>query len=290
VQKSLSISIEDAEVSALLGAGSVCDKARIRAAGAPHASAWLEAPACKTLGLHLTSAEFSTAVKLRVGAPLLAKDSWCLRCDQVLDRSAVHACMCKGGGDAVVRHNSLRDESFFRCVAAGFEAERETPGLLADDPRRRPGDVFLPSWRGGPTALDFAVTCPLQATVRQEAAESQLAAAMSYEATKLADRDTARRCTQHGLRLIPMVVETLGGWGPSAQQMFKAIAKASAERTGAPESIEISCLYQSLGVRLQRANARAILTRTLGCEYNTALANTSNSEAALVLSTAANAT
>ncbi|CAE8605298.1 unnamed protein product [Polarella glacialis] len=97
------------------------------------------------MGLRLTSAEFSTAAKLRIGAPLLTRDTWCPKCNQVLDHGAVHACSCKGGGDAVVRHNSLRGEP-----------NGELRGLLADDPRRRPGDVFLPAWHGGSTALDFA--------------------------------------------------------------------------------------------------------------------------------------
>ncbi|CAE8644055.1 unnamed protein product [Polarella glacialis] len=165
------------------------------------------------MGLRLTSAEFSTASKLRIRAPLLTRDTWCPKCDQVLDRGAVHACSCKGGGDAVVRYSSLRDEVYYRALSAGLEAERETPGLLADDPRRRPGNVFLPAWHGGSAALDFAVTNPLQSAVRQEAAASVLAAAVSYEAVKLADRNTAERCATHGLRLVPIVVEIFLGCG-----------------------------------------------------------------------------
>ncbi|CAE8588809.1 unnamed protein product [Polarella glacialis] len=68
-------------------------------------------------------------------------------------------------------------------------AEREESGLLPSDPLRRPADVFLAAWPGGiQLALDFAVTCPLQADMRADAAARPLAAAMAYEADKLADR------------------------------------------------------------------------------------------------------
>ena len=51
---------------------------------------------------------------------------------------------------------------FVKCLSAGLACEREQPHLLPDDPRRRPGDLYLPAWPGGlPVALDFAVTCPL---------------------------------------------------------------------------------------------------------------------------------
>ncbi len=85
---------------------------------------------------------------------------------------------------------------------------------------------------------------------------------MVHEVEKLANRRTAARCAAHGIRLVPMVVETLGGWGPAAQFIFKAIARATAQKLGVPDSVATARLYQALGVRLQRANARAILLRT----------------------------
>ena len=138
-------------------------------------------------------------------------------------------------------------------------------------------------------ALDFAVTCPLQVAMQRDASSRQLAAAMAYEAEKLEDRNTAQRCAAQGLKLIPMIAETFGGWGPAAQGFFNSLAKASAERSGVDVSRGTCQLYLSMGIKLQRANARAILARTAtattSCDY-TALAATSRSEAALVLSAA----
>ena len=83
------------------------------------------------------------------------------------------------------------------------------------------------------------------------------------------------------------------GWlGACSQLIFKAIARATAQKSGVPDSVATAQLCQALGVRLQRANARAILLRTAaaagGCA-NTTFAITSRSKAALVLTTAANA-
>ena len=116
-----------------------------------------------------------------------------------------------------------------------------------------------------------------------------MAAARSYEAHKLEDRRTAQQCAEAGLTLVPMVAETLGGWGPAAQNFFRNLARTTAERQGIDPSIASNQLYEGLGIRLQRANARAVLSRTsalLSSCDNTAIATT-RSEAALVLSTAA---
>ena len=187
-------------------------------------------------------------------------------------------------GDITVRHNGLRDDCFFRCLGASLECEREVSGLLPSNPRRRPGDLVLRNCPGmGAVALDFAVTCPTQSTWQRDAAQRSLAAAMGYEAHKLADRETAQRCNVAGYRLVPMVAETLGGWGPEAQAFFRVLGKATAEHKGLDPSIATDQLYQGLGIRLQRANARAIMARVAVAPLDpTALAATSRSEAALV--------
>ena len=291
-QSELSSRLEAATLQRLMARAEVVDRARLQAAAAPHAGAWLTAPATSVLGLRLVSAEFTTAAGLRLGVPFLSRETWCPKCDQVLSRRCDHAVRCRGGGDITVRHNSLRDACFHRCLSAGFSAERELSGLLPSDPRRRPADVFVQACPGiGPAALDFAVTCPLQQSMVHDAARRPLAAAMDYEAHKYAGRDTAQRCSSAGFKLVPLVAETLGGWGPAAQGFFRHLAKATANRTGTDVSVATCQLYEHLGITLQRANARAVLSRTStfwsADHDSTTLATTSRSEAALVLAAAA---
>ena len=260
-QHDLSSALEAAAFSSLKTSGSREDKARLEAAAAPHAGAWLQAPATKAVGLHLSTVEFVAAASLRIGARLLAQEKWCPKCDQTLCRRASHAFRCRGGGDITVGHNSLRDETFFRCGAAGITAERETSGLLPSAMRRRPGHIVIRSCPGlGPVALDFAVTCPLQASVVSDAAQRPLAAAMSYEAHKFEDRQTANLCAAEGLKLMPMVAETLGGWGPSVQEVFRTIARATAERQSLDPSIATSQLYRSLGIKTTKIRRRTLIS------------------------------
>ena len=85
-------------------------------------------------------------------------------------------------GHAVTCHNAVRDFIYMKCCVAGLRPEREEPGLLPDDPRRRPGDLFFSVWPGGAAvAKDFAVTSPLQHSERAGASQTQLFAATVYE-------------------------------------------------------------------------------------------------------------
>ena len=211
----------------------------------------------------MTHPEFVTAAKVRLGLELLTADTWCPLCDEILDTRASHAMACMSGGDAVRLHNELRDAVFVKCMAAGIQGHREQAELLPDDPRRRPGDIYIPQWPGGQgIAMDFAVTSPLQLALVQAAAERPLAAARAYEERKFADRQTAQRCLNHGVRLVPMVAESTGGWGPEAQKAFKVIARSISSATGLPHGLAVAQMYESLSVKLMRAVARSTLART----------------------------
>ena len=61
---------------------------------------------------------------------------------------------------------------------------------------------------------------------------------------------------------IPVVAEAHGGgWGQEAHRVWNALAKQKCSITGERESHVASMLLQSLGIILQRENARAILRR-----------------------------
>ena len=169
-----------------------------------------------------------------------------------------------------------------KAVSAGWGVEREEPGILPDDPRRRPGDLVVSSWPGCPAALDFAVTSPLQADAIACASARQLATATEYEAHKLLDRDTADRCQRFGFQLVPVVAESLGGWGPSAHRVFHWLIHSLAGRSGNPTRVEAAHLFEGFAVRLQRFNARAVLRRRFPADFDATALATSETQAALV--------
>ena len=169
---------------------------------------------------------------------------------------------CMAGGDKANLHNLLRDSIHHSLRQCGFDATREDTNLLPDDPLRRPGDINVPRWSGGTNiAIDVAVTCPLQQGIVEAAAQDSLVAAACYEDHKRNDRQTAVRCQELGIELTPVVAESFGGWGETAQNFFKTLARLLASRQGKTTSECTNELYQSLNVKIMRANARAVMSR-----------------------------
>ena len=99
----------------------------------------------------------------------------------------------------------------------------------------------------------------------QAAVQLPLAAAAEHEDRKRNDRDTARRCQEHGVTLVPFVVESFGGWCQSAQDAIGTLAYYWAAKQGTDLSMAVSYVYTGLSSRLWRANARSVLAR-LGTE------------------------
>lgn len=146
-------------------AGCASQKASLVSEAAPGARAFLTCvPSGRT---KMEPAVFVSEVRVRLGVPEANHDAWCPKCDAVLDAHGHHSGMCMAGGERVLRHNALRGLVYSWAERACLRPEKERAGLLLpqrpDDTssaRRRPADVFLPSFLGRPTALDFAVTAP----------------------------------------------------------------------------------------------------------------------------------
>ena len=93
-------------------------------------------------------------------------DACCPRCDCVLDKFSYHAGLCSAGGERTLKHHALRDILCSWAERAGLPG-REKPGLLLPQrpedsglERRRPTDIYVPSYLGSPIAFDLAVTGP----------------------------------------------------------------------------------------------------------------------------------
>ena len=191
----------------------------------------------------------------------------------MLDRKGHHARKCACGGDRVRCHNDARNLVGRFASAAGHNPTLEKPGLLQPSPdqpgaqRRRPADVFLPSWlEGRPAALDIAITSPQRLEIIQEASTRMGSAAAAYEAFKRAHLNTAEDCIAQGMAFIPMIAETSGGWGTSAICTLKALSRAAAARSDRSSGFILSEQLQLLGSAIRRAKARAVLRRDTGSE------------------------
>ena len=265
-QKALTARSDAASWTRHLSTSSITARALLRSEAEQGARAWLAAvPAAKT---RMEGAAFVMELQRRLGVPDAPADAWCPKCDGIMDRFSLHAGTCAAGGERTQRHNALRDLLASWAARAGLQPEVEKPGLLLpqrpDEARlsqRRPADIFLPSLSGGPAALDLAITAPQRQESLAQAGQEALAAATQYAAVKRSHLDTARTCAAQGVRFMPLLAESTGGWEPAASKTLQLISRAVAARTGSDAGLLHADLLQELSVLLRAHHARAALHR-----------------------------
>ena len=185
-----------------------CDRVRLQGVSAPRASAWLSAVPSKVLDNHLSNQDLIITIKIWLGIEVHDGVGFCPFCNMIGDPCGRHSGSCMAGGDVTTRHNQIRDENHKLCVRGGLRPEGLLHRLGEPNARgRRPADVIVTGhWpsNGRKTALDFAVTMPMQDRYRQAAAERPLAAAHAYCEAKCAHQNTARLCEAEGINFVPM--------------------------------------------------------------------------------------
>ena len=265
-QKTLTALADEASWREQLAACSVVARAVLLSEAEPGARAFLAAsPVGRT---RMDSAIFVAELRQRLGMPDAASDLWCPQCQGVLDRFSLHAATCVAGGERNQRHNALRDLLCSWAERAGLQPEKERPGLLLpqrpEDSRlaqRRPADVYLPSLKGFPAALDLAVVAPQRQESLAQAGQRALAAATAYSRTKEMHLDAANACAAQGVRFHPLVVEATGAWSRDAAAILTLISQAVAAREGDQASLVHARLLQELSVVARSHRARAVLRR-----------------------------
>ena len=124
----------------------------------------------------------------------------------------------------------------------------------------RPADVLIPNWSNGrDTALDVTVVNPLQRALVAQAAVHPGHALTTRFNEKMTKHGEA--CRRAGMAFIPLVVETLGGWGEQADMQIKKLGAALARHIGQDESEKTRHLFQRLAVLLAKGNAALFLNR-----------------------------
>eukprot|EP00731_Ephydatia_muelleri_P000766 Em0001g766a len=179
-QKMLSSKLDDYQLQGIFNRSSVADLLSI---SAPHSSSWLSVVPSEGLGLHFEPNQYNVALKWWLGLDTSC-DSSCAFCpDSILDPLGHHASTCKRGGDAVHRHNLLRDVFADSCRLAHLPVKLEVGNnLTPDHDHSRPADVLVHNWSlGKPAAFDFCVTSPLNSIILSEAGVSSGVAAQASE-------------------------------------------------------------------------------------------------------------
>eukprot|EP00731_Ephydatia_muelleri_P002839 Em0001g2839a len=260
-QKLLSSKVNDLCFQDLFDRSSPANKARLLSVSAPHATSWLSVIPSTSQGLHLHPIEFRVAVKWWLGLDT-SQGSQCAFCPaHSLDPLGHHALTCKCGGDAVLRHNALRDTlvHFLHRAHASVQVEVGA-GLFPDHSQSRPADILLQNWNlGRPVALDISVVSPLNPSTLAEAGATFGAVLEATESRKHQAND--EKCSALGWVSTPLAVDSYGAWGKEATLFLAQVAARLAIHKSLPKSQASFDLFSNLSICLIRANARAILRR-----------------------------
>ena len=286
-QKALTSKLDDVSWARQLAAAPLTAQALLRSEAEPGARAFLVAvPHGAT---RMDPATFTCELRYRLGVPDALNDSWCPKCDAVLDTFSHHAGICAAGGERTLRHHSARDVLHTWAERAGLQPEKERSGLLLPDRpdgaggRRRPADIFVPSYLGSPTAFDLAITGPQRQETLAEAGRKSLAAATSYAKVKMTHLNTFEECRAQGVRFTPMVAETTGAWEPMAAAVLQQLARAVAARENGDRNLLHSQLLQELSVTIRSWRARATLRRRTELVFTTRAVSAAAAAAANLL-------
>ena len=248
--------------SQVQGQGRVRDIARLASVSIKdsHAGAWLTVIPSPGLGLKLQPAEFVVALRHRLGHPIYTADGPCPACGRPSDKLGDHAMNCAWQGERIARHNGLRDLLHSTAASAALAPAKEGRFLLPGE-GGRPADILIPGWANGKdAAMDVTVINPLQESQVRGAANTPGHAVSEAHKRKL-DKSW-ESCNRQGICFLPIAVESLGAWHPSAIVELKRLGSALARHKGEEEGVTIGRLFQKLSVCLMRGNAALFNNRS----------------------------
>ena len=110
--------------------------------------------------------------------------------------------------------------------------------------------------------MDVTITHPLQAATRAGAAATPGHAMTVAFENKC--RDTEELCREQGIKFIPIVAESLGGWHKVALEQFRKLGSALARHTGQGEGEKVDHLVKRVAILLQRGLSSMLLNRIPG--------------------------
>ena len=222
---------------------------RLLGCRAPGAGDWLNALPSGPLGLRMDNEQFSSAVALRLGAPVCIPHT-CV-CGAEVERSAQHALVCKKMKNR--RRHRLGNDVIFRALkSVEVPATLEPLGLSRCDGKRPDGSSLL-AWKGGkPLVWDFTCVHRLASSYSNKASQVGAGVATSAEIKKTKKyADLAPQCIFQ-----PIAVETLGGLGDETLTFLREVGRRISEHTTDPRSTLF--LRQRLAVAVQVDNAACI--------------------------------
>ncbi|CAM6085216.1 unnamed protein product [Calypogeia fissa] len=212
----------------------------------------------------MTSEEFSTAMRLRMGLPhpllLGISSSHCI-CGKPWDDTGVHLLRCSTGGETIAVHDAVRDTTAQILSGTLVHARREVSIDLPGPPPRHVRVDLTMVRDGRRTLADIVVANPLRQDIIATAS-SQAGTAATRAATQKEEKYLARAPSD---AFLPLAIEIFGRLHHQFDGLLRQAARDIHSRgsTGASLSVLTTHFRQRLSVTLQIAQARAIHRRSL---------------------------
>jgi hypothetical protein len=236
---------------------------RLRRCAQPHASGFITAVPSEEDGRDtiLKPRNFRIAVAYRLGVPVLDVPIPCPVCKQTINIFGDHATCCTTNGDVVIRHNTMRNLVDSLASDGLLAPQLEKQGILGPTTGRRPGDVTLNRWSGGPLAIDVAISSPLTKSYNRFPQPCE-----EYAATqKHGKYDKDFVGTNYSF--CAMVWETLGALNDEGEGVLRQIFAFAAKQLGREFSSYCGRAWARVSCCLQRAVSQEILSRIDGREF-----------------------
>ena len=174
----------------------------------------------------MSKASFLTRLKWIMGVPMCPPQGCPERsitnkqCNKPLGPWGDHAVICPTGPSCIARHDLLNITWLASLKTAGLHARAEV--RVDPNTQRRAADTFVYNWNNGsPAAHDWKVTHVLRAGMEKNLTDPNWAVRESEAAKARAEQGT---CAKQGVDFSPLVIDTMGGFGPQA---IKAISKVA---------------------------------------------------------------
>jgi len=169
-----------------------------------------------------------------------------------------HGLSCNANPDGrLARHSQANDLIRRALASSGTPARLEPQGLSPDGGLRPDGLTMIPWKRGRCAVWDF--TCWDTFAPTHIASSSVAAGKVAESAESLKSRKYAQLAGEY--QVVPVCIETLGSWGPSATSFIEEIGRRLRVTKG--ENRATAFLVQSLSIAVQRGNATSVMA-TLG--------------------------
>ena len=212
---------------------------------------WMWAVGSAT-GDYLRPHEFSRAISLRLGAPVLGNSCSCAVCGGRMDAHGIHSLHC-APGESTRGHNGVRDTVLGLATMGDSSSCIEPRGLVASRPGLRPADVLSSAACGRLAALDVGIAYPGAAGSGDDACTAMVVSKRDKYAGVLGElRD-------EGVEYKPLVWSCWGRPHCDAVSIVRAMAEAAARRSGdCHASVVERRAHGLIGIQIWRRAARMV--------------------------------